>query len=188
MKRSISIISLILVVSLATGCSRVRRQNQESVISIRPSPEQQAAEALQLGQYDRVEQILAEAQSTPTAKVLLAEANFQQGDLTQALSNAQEVLRAKDAEVQTQAQAREIMAKVAIRQNLWNQALEYLEQARLQYRHSEDLKRVDDLTMLTSGLLAYSQADVSQARKYWASIETPELRYSLSQFLDQGQN
>ena len=184
MKRLFCIVPLILALGLAAGCSRVRKQNQEAVISTRPSPEQQAAEALQLGQYDRVEEILAEVKSTPTAKVLLAEAKFQQGDLAQALSNAQEALGTKDAKAQNRAQAHEIMAKVAIRQNLWNQALDYLEQARRQYRHDEDLQRVADLTMLTRGLLAYSEGNVRQASEYWGSIQNPQLKLSISQYLE----
>ena len=193
MKRLIKILPILLVMGLTTGCGLFKKQSQGTVISpTLASPtvalEEQAAEALTYGQYERVEEILALAQPTVTGKLLLAEAKLQQGNLPEALSYSQEVLSAKNAGQQVQAQAHEIIAKAQIRQAQWPEALNNLDQAGRKYHSDQDLKRVSDLTALTQGLLAYSQANVSLARKYWASIEGLELKSSLSQFVDQGQD
>ena len=140
------------------------------------------------GQYERVEEILGQTQPTVTGKLLLAESKLQQGNPLEALSYSQEVLASKNAGQRVQAQAHEIIAKAQIRQAQWPEALNNLDQAGRKYHSDQDLKRVSDLTALTQGLLAYSQANVSLARKYWASIEGPELKSSLSQFVDQGQD
>ena len=193
MKRLIKVLPILLLMGLTTGCGLFAKKSQGTVISpTLASPtvalEERAAEALTYGQYERVEEILAQAQPTVTGKLLLAEAKLQQGNLLEALSYSQEVLSAKNVDRRAQAQAHEIIAKAQIRQAQWPQALHHLDQARRRYRSASDLERVSELTALTQGLLAYSQANVSLARKYWASIEGPELKSSLSQFVNQGQD
>ena len=116
------------------------------------------------------------------AKLLLAEAKMQKGDLISGEKLAQDVLQASTPGTVERAQAHQILAKVAIRRGRLDTAMEQLNQARPNCQSETQRRQIDDLSALVEGLIAYGQGRTSEAEKHWKAIRNSELKFSIAAY------
>ena len=77
--------------------------------------------------------------------------------------------------------AAELLGKLTLGHGRFKCAAPMFESARIFYTLDDDRQRAADLLQLTNGLVAYSEGDVSEARRNWIRIQDPALRAQFEQ-------
>ncbi len=174
MKRTATIVALAMA-GMLLGC-----QDQEYAVEIREAREALVTGFPELADHhlDQAEALANEARvrSTVDGELLRAELKLQQGQFEAAARLAGKVATEAVPGSVNSARANEVLAKAAIRQGNLGSAEEHLLRAQQSYRASADQLRVKDLLNMTQGLSAYSEGDITLARKHWDQISSEQLR------------
>ena len=114
------------------------------------------------------------------AALLKAEARLQQGRADEALTLADSVLEARPGDVA----ANEIAGKALLKMGRYQEADNHFTVAlSAAAPESADHRRLSDLTNITRGLVAWSDADPELARSYWKSVWHPTMRQRVDEAL-----
>ena len=110
--------------------------------------------------------------------LLMAEAQLKASRPAEALSLAGEVLETDGAH----SGANEVAGKALVRLLRYEDAQQRFLAAQGAYSADEPgYQRIEDLLNFARGLNAYSHADPEVAKRYWAGIQDPQIRYALDQ-------
>ncbi len=171
----------LLAGTVLAGCQAQKAYDRQLVKAQR-SLEMQLPEMAQR-QIDKAQTIAAKnhLHTGPEAKLLLAEAHLQMGNLSGTEALAREVADEYVPGTISRARAEEILAKVALRQGDFLAATAHLNEAERGYNAPEDLQRTADLLHLVRGLEAYGDGNSTVAIGHWNNISDPAIRQSLKQ-------